>query len=178
MVSLSSWQNFYVIIGSAAAALTGLMFVVITLIMGTRSRQSSGAIAAFATPTLMHFCTALFISASISVPWQALWQPAVLFGLAGLAGMIYLLLVARRIRQHTDYHAVQEDWIWHVLLPLVSYTTIGIAALLLPNHSTLALFGIGAVALLFLFIGIHNAWDAVTYIAVDYSQSKDTRQDQ
>jgi hypothetical protein len=26
-----------------------------------------------------------------------------------------------------------------------------------------ALFGIGAAALLLLFIGIHNAWDAVTY---------------
>ena len=29
---LASWQSFYVIIGSAAATLTGLMFVVITLI--------------------------------------------------------------------------------------------------------------------------------------------------
>ena len=36
---LAPWQNFYVIIGSAAAALTGLMFVVITLIMGTRARR-------------------------------------------------------------------------------------------------------------------------------------------
>ena len=28
---LATWQNFYVIIGSASATLTGLMFVVITL---------------------------------------------------------------------------------------------------------------------------------------------------
>ncbi len=31
---LSDWHNFYIIIGTAAATLTGLMFVVITLIAG------------------------------------------------------------------------------------------------------------------------------------------------
>ncbi len=44
---LATWQNFYVIIGSAAATLTGLMFVVMTL--RVRGRRSSGALGAFAT---------------------------------------------------------------------------------------------------------------------------------
>jgi hypothetical protein len=39
---LTTWQNFYVIIGSAAATLTGLVFVVITLLAGVRGRRSSG----------------------------------------------------------------------------------------------------------------------------------------
>jgi hypothetical protein len=34
------------------------------------------------------------------------------------------------------------------------------ATVLLPRE---ALFGVGAAALLLLFIGIHNAWDAVFY---------------
>src|SRR6266481_3759436 len=38
---LATWQNFYVIIGSAAATLTGLMFVVITLIARVQDRRSS-----------------------------------------------------------------------------------------------------------------------------------------
>lgn len=58
MASLASWQNFYVIVGSAAAALTGLMFVVITLIAGTRGNHKEGAMNAFNTPTLIHFCAA------------------------------------------------------------------------------------------------------------------------
>ena len=32
LLPLDTWQNFYVIVGTAAATLTGLMFVVITLI--------------------------------------------------------------------------------------------------------------------------------------------------
>jgi hypothetical protein len=34
-----------------------------------------------------------------------------------------------------------------------------------------ALFVIGATALLLLFIGIHNAWDTVTYVAVERWQA-------
>src|SRR5438445_2505873 len=68
---LSTWQNFYVIIGSAAATLTGLMFVVITLIAGVRVRVSSasGGIAAFSTPTVVHFCATLLVAAILSAPW-------------------------------------------------------------------------------------------------------------
>src|SRR5258708_1473730 len=58
---LATWQNFYVIIGSAAATLTGLMFVVVTLMAGVRVRVSSPneSFAAFNTPNVMHFGAAL-----------------------------------------------------------------------------------------------------------------------
>jgi len=39
VLPLPTWQNFYVIIGSAAATLTGLMFVAITLIARMRDRM-------------------------------------------------------------------------------------------------------------------------------------------
>ena len=40
------------------------------------------------------------------------------------------------------------------------------AAILLPANPTPALFGVGAITLVLLFIGIHNSWDSVTYVAV------------
>ena len=41
-----------------------------------------------------------------------------------------------------------------------------VSAALLVRHQTAAPFGIGTAVLLMVFIGIHNAWDTVTYIAV------------
>ena len=41
-----------------------------------------------------------------------------------------------------------------------------VAALMLPGSPGSALFGVGAVALLLLFLGIHKEWDAVTYLAL------------
>ena len=176
---LATWQNFYVIIGSAAATLTGLMFVVATLIAGVRVRVSSPseAFATFNTPNVVHFGAALLVAAILSAPWQALWHAGLLLGLSGLGGMIYVVIVLRRARRQTDYQPVLEDWLWHTVLPLVSYTALVVAAIVLPGNPAPALFVIGAVTVLFLFIGIHNAWDDVIYIAIERSQPENKSQD-
>jgi hypothetical protein len=173
---LASWQSFYVIIGTAAATLTGLQFVVITLIAGV-GRRSSGAFGAFTSPNIVHLGAALLVAALLSAPWQVLWQASLLLCLSGLGGVSYVLIVLRRARRQRHYQPVLEDWLWHTVFPLVSYTALLVAALLLPGHAALALFVIAAATLLLLFIGIHNAWDNVTYIALELSQPQDTSQD-
>src|SRR5258706_5662986 len=146
---LPTWESFYVIIGSSAAALTGLMFVVITLIAGTagdRMQRSSGTIGAFGTPTVVHFCVALLVAAILSAPWQALWNASLLLGLCGLAAVIYVVIVIRRARRQTDYQPVLEDWLWYTVLPLVSDTALFVAAIVAPGPAGPALFVIRAVA--------------------------------
>ncbi|TMC87159.1 MAG: hypothetical protein E6J22_17900 [Chloroflexi bacterium] len=174
---LAAWQNFYVIIGSSAASLTGLMFVVITLIAGARVRGSSGGLAAFGSPTVVHFGIALLVAAILSAPWQVLWNAGLLLGLCGLGGVIYVVIVVRRARHQTDYQPVLEDWLWHTVFPLVSYTALLVAAIVLPGNPAPALFVIGAATVLLLFIGIHNAWDTVTYLAIERSQPENKSQD-
>ncbi|HEU5250224.1 MAG TPA: hypothetical protein VFW15_09565, partial [Thermoanaerobaculia bacterium] len=65
---LSAWESFYVIVGSSAAALIGLQFVVITLIAGMRRRPTPDTIRAFGTPTVVHLAGALLVSAIMSAP--------------------------------------------------------------------------------------------------------------
>ena len=175
---LATWQTFYVIVGTAAATLTGLMFVVITLSARTREPGPSGALGAFATPNIVHFGAALLVAAILNAPWQALWNPGLLLGLCGLGGVIYVVIVLRRARQQTDYQPVLEDWLWHTVLPLVSYIAFVAAAMVLPGNPASALFVIGAATVLLLFIGIHNAWDNVIYIAIELSRPQNKSQDQ
>ena len=174
---LPTWQTFYVIIGSAAAALTGLMFVVITLIAGVQERRSSESIGAFGTPTIVHFCVALLVAAILSAPWQVLWNAGLLLGLTGLGGVTYIVIVVRRARRQTNYQPVLEDWLWYTVFPLVSYTALLVAAMVLPGNPAPTLFIIGTVTVLLLFIGIHNAWDTVTFIAIEFSQPQNKSQD-
>ncbi len=138
----------------------------------------ASGIAVFSTPNVFHFGAALLVAASLSAPWQALWQAGVLLGLAGLGGATYVVIVLRRARRQTDYQPVMEDWLFHTVFPLVSYTALVVAALLLPGYPAPALFVIAAATVLLLFIGIHNAWDNVTYIAIELSQPENKRQDQ
>src|SRR5258708_3997134 len=179
MSFLSTWQNFYGIIGSAAATLPGLRFVGVTLTAGVRVRVSSPdeAFETFSTLNVVHFCAALLVAAMLSAPWQALWHAGLLLGLSGLGGMIYVVIVLRRARRQRDYQPVLEDWLWHTVFPLVSYTALLVAAMLLPGYPAPALFVIAAGTVLLLFIGIHNAWDNVIYIAIELSQSQNKSQD-
>jgi hypothetical protein len=88
---------------------------------------------------------------------------SVAWGLVGFCGMVYIAVVARRLRVQTTYKPVFEDWLFHVLLPLAAYAMAAASAFMAQSLARPATFVIGAAALLLLFIGIHNAWDAVTY---------------
>lgn len=164
---LSSWESFYVIVGSSAAALTGLQFVVIALIADSERRRGSHEIAAFGTPTILHFCAALYVAAVISAPWHSLASASIALGLGGAAGLLYALNVIRRARRQTSYQLVGEDWIWYISLPVLAYAMLLGASICLPQHADPALFVIGGAVLLLVYIGIHNAWDTVTYIATN-----------
>lgn len=168
--TLSLWESFYVIVGSSAAALTGLQFVVIALVAESEARTGTREIAAFGTPTVVHFCAVLLVSAILSAPWPALLGAAAAIEICGILGLIYVAIVTRRARRTIAYRPVLEDWIWHSVLPLLAYLTLIVAAIVLQRHHVPALFSVAASALLLLFIGIHNAWDTVTYIAIGMNQ--------
>jgi amino acid transporter len=138
-----------------------------TLVAQIRSRGGPREIEAFGTPTVVHFCTALLVSALLSAPWGTLSSAALALGASGAGGVVYGLIVVRRARRTTEYRPVMEDWIWHAVFPLVAYGAITASALLLPYHPVPALFTVAAAALLLLFVGIHNSWDTVTYLATD-----------
>jgi hypothetical protein len=164
---LTRWESYYVIVGSSAAALTGLQFVVITLIAdSSRLPASMGTVSAFGTPTVVHFCSVLLVAAIVSAPWTSIGSVAWAITAVGLAGILYGVIVLRRAHGQTEYRPVLSDWIWHTVLPLIGYTALLIAGIFLGRDSAGTLFLVGAASLLLLFIGIHNAWDTVTYIAV------------
>ncbi|MBO0910162.1 MAG: hypothetical protein J2P13_00105 [Acidobacteria bacterium] len=167
---LRQWTDFYVVVGSSAGALTGLQFVVIAIIAQTQAARSLLEIRAFGTPTIVHFSLALLLSATISAPWQTVLSAAVCLALCGSGGAIYILRVIQHARVQTGYTPDAGDWLWHVVLPLAAYLILlgsGIGMVWRPAG---ALFAIAAIALVLLFIGIHNAWDTVTYVAITRQQ--------
>jgi uncharacterized membrane protein len=164
MSELADWNSFYVIVGSSAGALIGLQFVVMALIAETPSaRPNAQAGAAFSTPSVVHFGVVLLLSAIISAPWHTIGAVGVVLGLVGISGIVYAIVVARRMRLQTTYRPVFEDWLFHGLLPLAAYGILAVSAFVAQSHARPALFLVALATLLLLFVGIHNAWDAVTY---------------
>jgi len=153
--------------GSSAAALTGLMFIVITLVTGTQRRRStSDGLSTFSTPTVVHFSAALLISAALCAPWRSLVHPGVVLGLTGICGVVYAVRLMRRTSRLSVYTPDVEDWAWYTILPLVAYCAVLGGAIVLPFAPVNALFAIGGGVGVLIFVGIRNSWDIVTYIAV------------
>ncbi len=161
---LSQWESFWVIVGSSAGGLTGLMFVVVALVRESSLPRNPDSINAFGTPNVLHFVAVLLLAAVLSAPWTRLKDPAHVVGATALAGIVYVLVVLRRMRRQSGYTPVLEDWIWHQILPMIAYATLFVGAAGLSHDQPWALFAIGAAALLLLFVGIHNAWDTVAYV--------------
>ena len=172
--NLSSWQNFYVIVGSSAGALIGIQFVVIALIASTRRRTDAESINAFGTPNVVHFSSALSVSAIMSAPWSSMSAPSAALVMCGVGGVFYAALVFRRARRQTSYKPVLEDWVWYAILPCVVYAVLTAALLILwKKTTTRPLFVIAGAALALLLIGVRNAWDSVTHLVIVAGQRRE-----
>jgi hypothetical protein len=163
---LMAWSSFYIMTGSAAATLTGLMFVVITLVGRTEAGKNPEGISTFSTPTVMYFATALLVSAILTAPWHHLLYPGLSVAVIGLYGVVYILRIFGRTRRFSAYTADAEDWTWYIILPFIAYGVISAGSIALEFDPLKALFAVGGGIVLLILIGIHNSWDVVTYITI------------
>lgn len=174
MSELGQWDSFYVILGSAAGALIGLQFVVMTLIAARPSAGAPEAGAAFASPTIIHFSTVLLLAAMLRAPWHSFMSVAAFWSLVGACGVVYAAVVIRRMLSQRAYQPVLEDWLFHAVLPGVAYLVLAGSFFAAATRAHAALFAVGWATLVLLFSGIHNAWDAVSYhVWINLRKAKD-----
>jgi hypothetical protein len=164
MPVLHGWESFYAIIGPSAGALIGLQFILLTLIaMAPTSSNQAAAGEAFGTPTVVHFGVALLLSGIASAPLESATTVAVLWGLVGIGGLLYSIVVAWRMRSQTAYKPILEDWVFHFLLPKVGYVAVAAGAWIVRSDVKTGAFVVAGATLLLLFVGVRNAWDSITY---------------
>jgi hypothetical protein len=171
---LGAWSGYYTMIGSSAAALTGLMFVVITIITGGSRSPSEDGVKTFSTPTVVHFCYPLFVAALMLAPFNSLAPLAIILGLAGVAGLAYCAHIGKRTSRLQNYQPDLEDWLCNVALPVIAYALLVAGALTMIAFPAAALYAPAAAVILLIFVGVHNAWDVVTFLAMDNDIKNDT----
>jgi hypothetical protein len=176
MSPLEGWDNFYVILGSAAAALLGLTFVIIALLSERRANPTG--MAGYITPTVVHFGTVLGLSCFVSMPHQNVIGLSLGFGATATGLLIYTGAIAANLRRFAkSYAPVLEDWIWHVILPAVVYCVLLATAFILWREPRESMYGIASALLLLLFVGIHNSWDVAVSVTVNKKDEEKARGD-
>lgn len=166
MTPIDGWENFYLIVGSSAAVLTGLLFVVVALTAQKREADAVGGTAAYGTPTVVHFCAVLLVAAILSTPGHTTGSLSFSLGVSSIAGIAYSSSIIMRLRRQKGYTPARSDWVWHILLPLIAYVCLLGSAAVVWVDAGAALYSVAAGVLLLLYVGIHNAWDAATWMAI------------
>jgi hypothetical protein len=160
------WDNFYLMIGSAAGALIGLLFVVATLTGNLGREQAQRGSAVYMTPTVFHFAVVLVASAVTAVPGLDIRAAAGLLAAAGLWGLIYAANVARRVsRRDTPEEPHWTDFWCYGVGPALLYMAELAAAGALGMGASWGPQALAAALLALLLLTIRNAWDLVTYLA-------------
>lgn len=162
MHAFEGWESFYVIVGTSAGALVGLQFIVMTLMAQRPATYATDVGAAFSTPTIVHFCSVLLISALVRAPWPSPLLGLIVLGSLGVVGVMYTLLVTWRVCRQTAYAPQLEDWLFHSVLPFLAYLGLACSPFI-SRHAEAPLFAVAGVALALLFIAVHNTWDTIEY---------------
>jgi hypothetical protein len=164
--TLRGWNNFYFMLGGAAATLIGLLFVAASLGAALVSTDTQGAINTFVTPILFYFLSVLGIASLMLVPTdsRALVAGVLLcvgaYGLGRMARILRSMMLLARAQPLDHGH-----WKWHATIPGLSYVAIaGTGAWLLLTPAA-SLDGLALATVFLLLSGIWRSWDLVIWIA-------------
>jgi hypothetical protein len=160
------WDNYYLLIGSGAAGLIGLLFVVATLNAGRELSTVTRGIRIYLSPVVFHLCAILFVSALTAVPDLAPTAFALLLGTCAAAGLICAGVIATQLRLKTAPDGVHwSDFWFYGVAPALAYLTLAAAAILAATAHKAATYCTAFALLALLLICIRNAWDLVTFLA-------------
>ena len=99
---VAGWHEFYVMIGTAAATLMGLLFVSLSLNAHIKSGEENASFRVLAVHTFSNFLFVLLVAIIFLIPLQSflgLGVPLLLMGAAGLYGSVKRLFQARRVNK-------------------------------------------------------------------------------
>jgi hypothetical protein len=165
----AGWENYYLCLGPSAAALIGLMFVVVTLTAGRDRKEVERGKHLYTSPIVWHLGIVLVLSGAASAPTMSpRLFGAVAAGLAllGLLAGVRSAIGIARVPLSGDENSAFDVW-WYGIVPAIVYLGLGAAAGMILAGSRWGASAVAAALMALLLISIHGEWDLVTYLAPD-----------
>jgi modulator of FtsH protease len=161
---VEAWHDFYVMVGGGSAALTGLLFVIVSLGPHVVAGREKEGVRAFISPVAAHFTFVLVISALLLAPGIPMPILGAALVAGGLGGTVFTVWSGahRRWRASTLPFL---DWIWFAALPHACFATMLLSGAAIAMGHVEGLYGIAFTSMLLIVTGIRNAWDLVLWVA-------------
>jgi hypothetical protein len=167
MEALREWHEFYVLLGTAAAALVALLFVAVSIGAGFLTRERASATRTYTSPVVLHFSAILFVSLLALAPAHPTVLIPALIAAAAIVGICIGGYVTFRVARDRHEDVVFTDALAYGVFPLLGYVAMFCAAII-PWHAPELLAG---GLLLLLLANIRNAWDLMLLLVRRHADS-------
>lgn len=160
------WGEFYLLAGSAAAVLIGLIFVVVTLMQDRPRSSVLNGSKLYMGPVVLHVTFVLVLSAAALIPRISPTEFAIVSGAVSIWGLARGMTSTQGIRALTgeDKPHWTDMWFYGVI-PTSLYVLLAVVSFAAWQRLPCAAQGVAAVITAFLLITIRNEWDLVTWLA-------------
>ncbi len=175
MLALHDWQNFYILTGTAAATLTGLLFIAVSIGSNLPLQQTMNNLRTFVNPTLFYYVQVLFVSCFTLMPLSSLFIFSGVIAILGLVNVFLALKIFWRMRVLHDINEIDlGHWVWHILLPVISGLILVSSSIGFFFVEQLAMLGLSIAVLLYLGIGLRNTWELTIWLALRRREPHDS----
>jgi hypothetical protein len=160
--TISNWETFYLLMGTASVTLIGLLFIAISINLDVVRNESYPDLQLFAAVTLNCFFYVLVFSFLFLIPNQTplgLGLPIFLFGGVGLTNTVNQWRRAMKIdRSKMSHSRIGKGISRRFILPILCLVGLVIISVMLLFGSTAGLYSLVFVTLLLVGSATQNAW--------------------
>ncbi|MDR3419639.1 MAG: hypothetical protein P4L80_00065 [Xanthobacteraceae bacterium] len=160
---LDGWHEFYILLGTAAAALVALLFVAASIGAGYLSAARGSPTHTFTSPIVFHYTYVLFLSLVSLIPINTDWSLAAIIGISATAALAYSCFIFVRVMRGSAIDL--DDRLGYGASPLAAYAAALAAAIFIFERSNVGPPLLAGALVLLLLINIRNAWDLTLYFA-------------
>jgi hypothetical protein len=168
----ASWQSFYLLVGTAAATLIGLMFVALTFGAALVTEDTSEVSRAFVDPPFYHFAYVLLTACLFVFPTLTATALGIALLIMCAIRCSVLVVTWRRMRFAQQKHGDLElsDWVMGVILPLCGYLLGGASGVGFLYGYSASFTGLAIATLMTLAVGVVVAWELMMWMALARAQ--------
>ena len=161
---VDGWREFYLMVGTAAVTLAGLLFVAISLHVDALVRETQEHLVALARNTLSSFLFVMVLSLTMLIPHQSMRVTGAMLVVTAAPFFVATIRQMRRpAREHAEFSVALFRR--RLIVPLLGYAGAIAVGLLLLSRKPDYLTGLVSVAVLLLANAAGTSWDLLVRVA-------------
>jgi hypothetical protein len=169
LTTLQPWHDFFLLTGTAAATLLGLVFVAAS-IAATIPNEKLGTDASrslWVLPIVYAFLRVLVVSAVGVIPGQTGTSFGYILAVLTVLDLGRMVWITRGMMEshRTHERLTTGDWWWYVVYPALATVIIAATAVSLATGGPIPVPCLAAGMLFHMVIGVHNAWELADWLA-------------